>query len=164
VFDAYMTGSSMIDAVLAVAVSLVASGPPPSCLSDDARVETVIGAKRKELQGDEYCQFRIYETLSDVDGDRREDFLVVFAIEGVGGGGNSNVQFLAVFSSVADWKVDVLEVARRGTRLITAIDATGSKIELATLEYTDKDAMCCPSKPGTMTLAFRNGKLQQEAP
>jgi len=155
---------SIIDAMLAAAIVLSANASAPSCVTADDRVEKVIQAKRNELQGEEYCQFRIYETLSDVDGDRHEDFLVVFSVEGVGGGGNSNVQFLAVFSSAADWKMDLVEVARRGKRSVTAIKTTGSSIELSTLEYAGQDAMCCPSKPGTMTWTFRNGKIWREAP
>src|SRR6185295_20383611 len=61
-------------------LSLLAA-PPPTCKTADPRVEAVIDAKLKETRGSEYCQARLYNTLDDLDGDGREDFVLVFTVE-----------------------------------------------------------------------------------
>lgn len=133
----------------------------PSCVTVDRRVEAVIAEKRWELRAEEYCQFRSYETLSDVDGDRVNDFLVVFALEGVGGGGNSAVQFLVVFPSGSQWQPVIAEVGRRGQRIVQSIQrGPGRVTQLETLEYWRSDAMCCPTRKTTLRLALTNGELR----
>jgi hypothetical protein len=126
----------------------------------DARVEEAIAAKKRGLHGNESCQFRIYETLSDVDGDGREDFLVVFGIDGAEGNAGAVIQFLAVFASGSQWQPVVAEVGRRGQRIVRGIDrGPGTVIRLGALEYGPSDAMCCPSRKVELRLALRNGKI-----
>jgi len=145
---------------LLTAVLLTQAPGPPSCVTADPRVEELIAAKKRALHGDEYCQFRIYETLSDIDGDRREDFLVVFGIGGAEGNAGAVIQFLAVFASGSQWEPAVAEVGRRGQRTIQGIDrGPGSAIRLEALEYGPSDAMCCPSRKTELRLVFRNGQL-----
>ncbi len=147
---------------LAAAALLLQSGGAPSCITADERVERVIAAKVRELQGSEYCQFRIYQTLSDVDGDKTEDFLVVFSVEGIGGGGNSVRQFLAVFASSREWQPAIAEVGRRGERVVRSVSlGPGRAIVLETLEYGPSDAMCCPSRKGTLRLAYKDGRIER---
>ena len=145
---------------LLTAVLLIQTPSPPSCVTADLRVEEVIAAKARALQGTEYCQYRIYGTLSDVDGDGREDFLVVFGIEGAEGYAGATIQFLAVFPSGSQWRPAVAEVGRRGQRIVERIGhGPGTAIRLQTLEYGPSDAMCCPSRKTELHLAFRSGKI-----
>src|SRR5215469_12865864 len=95
-----------------LSLGLAAQSAAPTCRTADVRVEGLISSKAKALGADEYCQFRLYHTLDDVDGDRQPDFIVVFALEGRGGG-NAVSQFLAVFSSRAEWKPASVQVGGR---------------------------------------------------
>ena len=60
---------------MALAILAIQAGEP-TCHTADSRIEGLISAKAAELQGQEYCQFRLYHTIDDVDGDGRDDFLV----------------------------------------------------------------------------------------
>jgi hypothetical protein len=142
-----------------LALSLVGDARAPSCITADARVEQVISATRLEAQGQEYCQFRLYHTISDIDGDGQDDFLVVFSVEGVGGGGNHTIQFLAAFTSANEWAPTLVRVGARGERLVDAIDVDQGVIILRTLEYLKKDARCCPSGRGALRYRFQKGQL-----
>jgi hypothetical protein len=53
----------------------------PTCTTSDLRLESLIAAKAAELSGTEHCQFRLYDTLSDLDGDQLSDLVVVFTVE-----------------------------------------------------------------------------------
>ncbi len=149
---------------LAAAANLAGAVAGPSCRTSDARVEGFIAAKARELGGSEYCQFRRYETMSDVDGDGVDDFVVVFGIEGRNGGGNDITQFLAVFGSRAAWKPRVVECGGRGTRLVDEIEGASDGIVVMTASvYREKDPMCCPS--GETRIAFRiDGEKLVEVP
>ena len=128
----------------------VGSAHAPTCNTSDARVEAVIAAQVRELKGQERCQYRRYETLSDVDGDGHPDFVLVFAIEGMSGG-NDVKQFLALLPSASQWTARVVECGARGTRLVETIEVKERAILLHTSEYRPGDAMCCPSGKGVAT-------------
>jgi len=85
--------------MLASALTLVAlQTVVPTCRTADARVERMIASTAAESKGVEYCQFRMYHTIDDVDGDLRDDFIVVFSVEAPAGGNDAR-QFLAVLPS-----------------------------------------------------------------
>jgi len=70
----------------------------PNCQLKDERVERAIASVATELQGTEYCQFRHYLSLDDIDSDGKADFLVTFNVEGTGeGSGNDVVSYLMAF-------------------------------------------------------------------
>lgn len=131
----------------------------PSCKTADERLESLIAAKASKLGGQEYCQYRIY-TVDDVDGDQKDDFLVLFAVEGEGGGGNTVIQYLAVFASSNEWQPVTVEAGRRGAHLVTKVAvAPSGVIELATSEYKAKDPMCCPTSKGTLRFRLKGHEL-----
>jgi len=140
-------------------IALLAPRPPaPTCRTTDRRVESVIAAKAKEMKGVEYCQARLYHTVDDVDGDDREDFILVFTIEAAGG--NNSTQYLAVFPSSHDWKPVVLTVGGRGERFIDEIDIEeDGVVVLLTSEYEEGDPMCCPSGEGELRYKYVEGRL-----
>lgn len=147
----------MIAAML-VALAVVT----PTCRTADARLEAVIAAKAQELKAREYCQFRIYETLSDIDGDRADDFLVVFSVEGVGGGGNNSVQFLLALASGSAWRPVITQVGARGTRLVHSIETLDGVVVVHVLEYAPTDAMCCPTRPGIVRYKVEAGEFREQ--
>ena len=138
----------------------VSQAGEPSCRTADARVEDLISSTARRLKGHEYCQFRLYRTIDDVDGDRQADFLVVFAVEGLGGGGNNSKQFLGVFPSSGGWRPIIKEVGQRGLRVITEITIKENhEILLATLEYLKSDALCCPTGKGELRVRVQGREL-----
>jgi hypothetical protein len=133
----------------------------PSCNIQNELVESTIAAKSKELKGKEYCQFRHYQTLYDIDKDGIDDFIVLFTIEGIGGGGNNHHDFMAVFLSSRDWRPIVVRTGGRGERDPIAADFRDGKIILETLVYLPSDGLCCPSGKGALSYKLHGDKLEQ---
>ena len=118
----------------------------PTCTTADPALERLIQQKAAELDGNEYCQFRMYDALSDLDGDLNPDFVVIFTVEGLVRG-KSDVQFLAIFPSRPGATPIATEIGRRGSRVITALEVSPPDIVLRALEYEVDDAICCPGDP-----------------
>ena len=132
----------------------------PTCNVRNELVESVIAAKAKELNGQEYCQFRHYQTLFDVDRDGKDDFIVLFTVEGVGGGGNNHHDFMAVFLSRRGWKPIITRTGGRGERDPIRVHFRDGRIILDTLVYLPSDALCCPSGKGTLIYEVRGDNLE----
>ena len=132
----------------------------PTCNVRNELVESTIAAKAKELNGQEYCQFRHYETLSDIDKDGIDDFIVLFTVEGIGGGGNNHYDFMAVFLSSRGWQPIVIRTGGRGERDPIGVDFRDGKIILNTLVYLPSDPLCCPSGKGTLAYELRGDHLE----
>jgi hypothetical protein len=144
----------MIPALFALAV---AGGP--TCKTADPRVETLVASYARKTNSDEYCQSRLYHTIDDLDGDGKDDFVLVFSLELKAG--NYSAQYLAVFPSSHAWKPIVIKVGERGERYIDQIDVEEPRtLVLSTSEYLDGDAMCCPSGDGELRYRIENGKLK----
>jgi len=146
--------------MLAIALVLALQPGPPTCRIADSRVQRLIESTVAESKGVEYCQFRMYHTIDDVDGDGREDFMVVFSVEAAAGG-NEVKQFLAVFPSRTAYRPVKTVVGRRGQRSITDLCFSDGAIELETLEQRPGDAMCCPSGEGTTRYVLKEGALRE---
>jgi len=136
-----------------------ATGVSPTCNVHSKLVESTIAAKAREFNGQEYCQFRHYQTLIDIDEDGHDDFIVLFTVEGIGGG-NDHYDFMSVFLSRRGWKPIVTRTGGRGERDPIAVDVRDGKIILSTLEYLPQDAMCCPSGKGTLVYEIHGDKLE----
>jgi hypothetical protein len=88
---------------------------------------------------------------------------VVFALEGLGGGGNNHVQYLAVFPSASSWTPAVAKVGQRGIRNVTDVSIDQGIIVLATAEQQRGDALCCPSGKGELRYRVQAGQLLNAA-
>ncbi len=121
----------------------------PTCRLADAHTEDLVAAKAVELKGTEYCQFRVYDTLDDIDGDGHDDFVVLFTVEGIDGGGNDHQDFMLVLLSSAPDRPTLLKTGERGVRDPVSIEVRQRRIILGTRVYRPRDAMCCPSGRGT---------------
>jgi hypothetical protein len=140
-------------------VALTVASGAPTCKTADPRIETLIASYARKTNSDEYCQARIYHTIDDLDGDGRDDFVLVFSLELKAG--NYTAQYMAVFPSSKQWKPIVLKVGERGERYVDQIDVEeGRTLVLTTEEYEDGDPMCCPSGDGELRYRIENGQLK----
>jgi hypothetical protein len=146
----------MILATVLLSASLTQT---PTCRTASTAVESVIDAKVRELKGAELCQFRLYDHIHDLDGDKQDDFLVVFSVEGVNGSANATRQFLVAFPSASNWRPSVIEVGRRGLRVVLAMDVRGTDVALTTAVHADGDPLCCPSGSAKLLLRLERGSL-----
>ncbi len=96
----------------------------------------------------------------DLNGDGKADVVVIYTIEGVGGG-NDWTQYATVllaqppgYSATAP-----KDVGGKSVRAVDSCTITDKVIELAFKEYAPADASCCPSKPGRARYGFAGGKL-----
>jgi hypothetical protein len=140
-------------------IALTIANGAPTCKTGDPRIETLIASYARKAQSDEYCQTRLYHTIDDLDGDGRDDFVLVFTLEHKVG--NYSAQYLAVLLSTKNWKPLVLKVGERGERFIDQIDVDEERtLVLSTSEYEEGDAMCCPSGEGALRYRIENGQLK----
>jgi hypothetical protein len=130
----------------------------PTCRTQSVELEKLIAGKASSLAMTEACQFRRYDALDDVDGDGKDDFLVLFTVEGPRGA-NDHVTFLAAFLSGKPGSPIVVEAGRRGERDPVAIEARRGEIRLGTLDYLPRDPMCCPSGKGRRVYRLSGGAL-----
>ena len=139
-------------------VLMVLATAGPTCKTADRRVEAVIEARVRATGGTEYCQDRLYHTVDDLDGDGREDFVLVFSVETAGG--DDLAQYLAVFPSAAQWKPLVLKVGQRGERYVDEIQVDDDHhLVLLTSEFEPGDAECCPSGEGELLYRVARGRI-----
>ncbi len=133
----------------------------PNCTLKDERVERQIAEKARRLHGAEYCQFRRYYTTDDIDGDGKDDFIVIYVVEGAYGSGNHFLQFMDVYlTSRSKSKPLEIQVGERGERSVDEIDRV-EKGRIITKDevWQNDDAMCCPTGTGQSVYAIRNGKI-----
>jgi hypothetical protein len=100
----------------------------------------------------------------DVNGDGHSDVVVIYTIEGVGGG-NDWTQYATVLTSTAQGYGASLpkEVGGKGVRGVEACAIDGNTVALDLMTYGPKDGSCCPSVPGKARYTFAKGVLV-EAP
>lgn len=144
--------------ILAAAGASGAAVRGPTCATQSKIVESTIAAVARNLKGQEYCQYRHYQTLDDVDGDGTDDFIVLFSVEGMQGG-NDHYTFMSVFLSGRNWQPMTIKTGGRGERDPISVEVRDHKIILETLVYLPSDAMCCPSGKGTLVYEIKGNKL-----
>ena len=121
----------------------------------------MIQHKAKQLEGFEYCQFRRYNTLNDLDGDGKEDFIVLFTVEGIHHSMNNTYQFIYVFlSGNPNAEPLQIQVGSRGKQETNEILISSDEILLPMSVWGKDDGICCPSQTDTTTLRILQGKLE----
>ncbi|NOT48725.1 MAG: hypothetical protein HOP17_13375 [Acidobacteria bacterium] len=129
----------------------------------DAPPEVVkfLTRQAKAVDAEEYPEARKI-VFADMNGDRKNDLVVLYTLEGFGGG-NSYGQSIAVF-------------LRKGNRYVLSVDKTvggklsrnvelkrisGRTIYLDTMRWSKDDGGCCPSIKGKTRFVFSNGRLRE---
>jgi hypothetical protein len=128
---------------------------------ETAVIDRFIAQQAKKADAEEYQEARKV-LRGDVNGDKKTDLVVLYSLEGFGGG-NNYIQYLAIFlGNGKTFRYATNEpVGGKLRRDIDLKSITGSTINLNTKEYRKNDAACCPSKSGKTRYAFRNGKLRE---
>lgn len=128
---------------------------------DNAVVNSFITRQADREKGEEYEDARKI-LRGDVDGDRKTDLVVLYTLEGFGGG-NDHRQYIAIFLGKGKGfryaTNDV--VGGKFYRGVELRSITAGKIDLDTMEYRKTDAACCPSKKGKTSYIFSKGKLKE---
>jgi hypothetical protein len=135
----------------------------PDCSLRNRRVERDIKTFTRQLQGQEYCQFRRYDAIDDLDGDGKEDFIVIFTVEGVHRSMNHFLQFMSVYpSSQPSQRPLSVQVGERGKRSVDGIIRV-CKSQLTTKDsiWQEGDALCCPSGHGESVFEIEKGKIKK---
>lgn len=129
---------------------------------ENAVIDRHISSREKSGDCDEYTEGR--KTLrGDVNGDGSADVVVLFTLEGCGGGGNNSAQWLAVFVRKGKKIQYTAEdgIGSTTDRSVELVSIVGGKINLNTLSYRPNDAACCPSRKGKTKYVFANRKLRE---
>lgn len=98
----------------------------------------------------------------DLNGDGHGDVVVIYSVEGAGGGdGNNWTQYATVLTSAPQGYGATLpkEVGSKSVRAVEGCTIAGTSVELDLKSYGPQDAACCPSVPGKARLAFQKGVL-----
>ena len=100
----------------------------------------------------------------DLNADGHGDVVVIYTIEGVGGG-NGWTQYATVLTSTQQGYGATLpkEVGGKSVRGVEGCTIGGTAVELDVKTYAPTDGACCPSVPGKARYAFEKGALA-EAP
>jgi hypothetical protein len=84
---------------------------------------------------------------------------LVFSVEGINGSANASRKFVVAFPSGSKWRPSLVEVGRRGLRVVVGIDVVDADVVLTTAEYVDGDPLCCPSGSGKLVFRLERGTL-----
>jgi len=98
----------------------------------------------------------------DINGDDRADVVVLYTLEGCGGGLNW-ARILAVFlrkGSSIQYAAHA-GVGAKGFRAVDLISISGGRINLDTMSYRSNDPACCPSRKGKAKYVFSIGRLRE---
>lgn len=162
--------------VLCVVTSVLASAAPTSIKAPKPLLAQV--QRLTELLRDSYAVWYPDATVAQFVKVREDEelALVVFTVEGFGGG-NNHTQYFAVFTPEIDEKgkqhfslIDVMPIAGKGWRGVMNLNAKvtrnpkGSEtlIAFAGLEVAGGDAPNFPSKKVTINLLLKGGRLVEQ--
>jgi hypothetical protein len=151
----------------AVATALVAVAPgrtraedaPSAPAAWQGYANAWIAAHAQRVKGDAPKEFRKH-CEGDVNGDGHTDVVVIYSIEGVGGG-NDWTQYATVLTSTAQGfgASAPKEVGGKSVRAVEGCTIDGKIITLDLLTYGPKDGSCCPSVARKTRYTFEKGVL-----
>ena len=100
----------------------------------------------------------------DLNGDGRPDVVVVYTIEGVGGGNDWTQYATALTATPQGYAATVpIAVARKDERGVERCRIADAAVELQIKENSPSDPSCCPSRPATARYVLKAGALVEAA-
>lgn len=144
---------------------LIVSGPASIAQTPTESADVVITdfiARQEEKEGAEEYEEARKVAGGDLNGDEREDAVVLYTLEGFDGS-SLYLQYLAVFVSRGGVLRYVTHriVGGKSRRSLELDGVSGGKILLKTKEHRPGDASCCPSKKGRASLVLDKRKLKE---
>ncbi len=135
------------------------TGAPAARAPWEGYANAWIAAHAQRVKGDAPREFR-KSCEGDVNGDGHADVVVIYSIEGVGGG-NDWTQYATVLTSTAQGygASAPKEVGGKSVRAVEGCAIDGRTITLDLLTYGPKDGSCCPSVPRKTRYTFEKGVL-----
>jgi len=133
----------------------------PDCKLANEYIEQLISKKAEELQGVEYCQYRHYNSLDDLDNDGVDDFILVFSVEGALGNAGNSIEFMMVFLSTIKVSSPLeTQIGNRGkVTFDDFVNVSNNIIELELLVWRENDALCCPSGKGKAIYQIKDKQI-----
>lgn len=131
--------------------------------NENAIINRYISRQEKRCGGEKTEYTHGLPTLhGDVNGDGKSDVVVLYFVEGCGGGMNW-AQGLVVFLRKGRSIQFAAEanVGAKGIRASELKSISEGRINLDTMGYRKDDGACCPSKPGKTKYIFSKGKLRE---
>lgn len=165
IVDSLKLMSKIFVRLLILFVAIVVCDDSQTVFAQSKDLNAVINgfiAQRAEAEhAEEYKKARSIKR-GDLNGDGKPDAIVLYTLEGFDGGNNYR-QYLTVFINRGNAfrRAANVVVGGKSLRSVGLLSVAKSKINLDTLEYTENDASCCPSKKAKAYLAFKNNKLSE---
>jgi hypothetical protein len=143
----------------------IVSCPASIAQTPTAQADVVITdfiARQEQKEGAEEYEEAREVARGDVNGDGREDAVVLYTLEGFERS-NLYLQYLAIFVSRGGGLRYVTHriVGGKGLRSLALDGVSGGKILLKTTEYRPGDASCCPSKKRRARFVLDKRKLKE---
>ena len=154
---------AVVVTLMAVAGGLVPAYAQPAAMGWQGFANAWIASHAARVKGQAPKESR-KSCEGDLNADGHGDVVVIYTIEGVGGG-NGWTQYATVLTSTQQGYGATLpkEVGGKSVRGIDGCTISGTTVELALKTYAPTDGACCPSVPGKARYAFEKGALA-EAP
>jgi hypothetical protein len=130
--------------------------------NEQRAINEFIARRAKNEDAEEYPSARKI-LRADVNGDHKTDVIVLYTLEGFGGGNNYQ-QYLAIFLGGGRSFKNNANVVAGGKlhRTVELRSVAAGVIHLGTLSYRKNDPACCPTRKGSTGYRYLNGKLKEE--
>jgi hypothetical protein len=149
-------------ATILVALSVATAGaeaPAPAAAMWQGYANAWIASHAQRVKGTAPKDTR-KSCEGDLNGDGHGDVVVIYSIEGVGGG-NDWTQYATVLTSTPQGfgASTPKEVGGKSVRAVDGCTIAGTAVTLDLKTYGPKDGSCCPSVPGTASYRYDKGVL-----
>lgn len=161
-------GNQAAPAVQAPVVAPAPVAPPPVAVQTpvtaptsgalDAAITNAVSAATREDGGDEYAQGRQI-LRADLNGDGQDDALVIYTIEGQGGGNGSFSTLGIFYSNNGDFDFKDSTVVSGAVTALRMLD--GNTIGVGSLEVGPDDARCCPTLESEQKYRWDGNHLEE---
>jgi len=142
---------------LLLAAALLLAASPAAGQSRDRLLKDAMDRIAREEKASVYGPFA-RNARRDLDGDGVPDRVVLFTIEGMGGG-NNYWFFLGVQLSGSGWRPITEPIGGKLNRMPVSVRVEGRTIVVPMREWTETDPGCCPTRAAVARFRLRGGRI-----